>query len=319
LRARALARQLCGRVCEADLFQDDLPSEPIPVRLDRIYTERGRRFGEVWLAWMLWRGLGLDTFLNSILPEGREEIPWSVMAAISVAARLCEPSSELHLAEVWYRGTALEDLLDVPVDKVNEDRMYRTLDKILPHKRALEGYLKNKLGELFDLEYDLFLYDLTSTYFEGLAPGNPQARYGHSSDKRSDCKQVLVALVVTREGLPLGYEVFDGHRHGSTTVEEIVTVMETHYGKADRIWVMDRGRVSRENIDWMKQGQRRYIVGTPKSLLRQFQKELLEAGLGDDPRGASGQALPLTGWPGDLHSLPVRPSAGKRKGHARTV
>ena len=276
LRARTLARQFCGKVYEADLFQDDLPSEPVPVRLDQIYTQRGRRFGDVWLAWTLWRALGLDRFLNSLLPAGREAIPWSVMAAISVVARLCEPSSELHLAEAWYRGTAMEDLLDVPVAKVNEDRLYRTLDKILPHKQALEGYLKNKLGELFDLEYDLFLYDLTSTYFEGLASGNPQAKYGHSSDKRSDCKQVLIALVVTRDGIPLGYEVFDGNRHGSTTVETIVSVMEARYGKADRIWVMDRGMASQENIEWLKQGPRRYIVGTPKSMLKQFQTELLD-------------------------------------------
>jgi transposase len=275
LKARSLARQLCGKAFETDLFEEDLPAEPIPARLDRIYLERGRRFGDAWLAWTLWRGLGLDTFLGSVLGDGREEVPWSVMAAISVMARLCEPSSELHLAEDWYRGTALEDLVEVPIDKVNKDRLYRTLDKILPHKRALEGYLKNKLGKLFDLEYDLFLYDLTSTYFEGLAKGNPQAKHGHSSDQRSDCKQVLIALVVTRDGIPVGYEVFDGNRHGSTTVEEIVTGMEARYGKADRIWVMDRGMVSTENIDFLIRGGRRYIVGTPKGMLKHFQKELL--------------------------------------------
>ena len=275
LKAKALADQILGQRPEGDLFCPDRGPEPVPVRLEEIDLERGRRFGDVWLAWRLWRGLGLDTFLESLLPEGREEIPWSLMAAISVIGRLCEPSSELHLAEAWYRGTALEDFLDVPADKVNEDRLYRTLDQLLPHKRALEGYLKAKLGELFQLDYDLFLYDLTSTYFEGLAAGNPQARYGHSSDKRSDCKQVLIALVVTRDGIPLGYEVFDGNRHGAATVQEIVTVMETRYGKADRIWVMDRGMISEENIEWMKQGGRRYIVGTPKGMLKRFEKELL--------------------------------------------
>ena len=156
------------------------------------------------------------------------------------------------------------------------DRLYRALDQLLPHKEKLEVFLKNRLGELFDLEYDLLLYDVTSTYFEGQAQANPKAKYGYSRDKRSDCKQVCIALVVSRCGMPIGYEVFDGNRRDSTTVEEIVTTMESRYGKSNRVWVMDRGMLSEANLQFLKDGGRRYIIGTPKSMLKQFERQLLE-------------------------------------------
>ena len=168
--------------------------------------ERGRRFGDVWLAWKLWQSLGLDTWLEARLPRGREDVPWSLMAAVLVIARLCEPSSELHIAEDWYRRTALEDLLGLPAAKVNDDRLYRSLDRLLPYKDALESHLKERLGTLFKLNYDLLLYDVTSTYFEGQANRNTLAARGYSRDHRSDCKQVCIGLVVSREGFPLGYE-----------------------------------------------------------------------------------------------------------------
>ena len=188
-KARALARQITGRADQADLFEDATPSRAsVPVRLDRVRVERGRRFGDVWLGWRLWQALGLDRFCAEHLPEGREEVPWSTTAAILVLARLCEPSSELHIAEDWYRRTALEDLLGVPAEQVNEDRLYRGLDRLLPHKRALEAHLKERLGELFAIDYDLLLYDVTSTYFEGQALANPMAKRGHSRDHRPDCK-----------------------------------------------------------------------------------------------------------------------------------
>src|SRR5206468_909067 len=239
-RARALARAITGDREQSDLFIGEEADELIAVRLNRIRLERGRTFGDVWLGWTLWRALRLDEVLERLVPTRREAVPWSTMAAVLVLARLCEPSSELHIAEDWYRGTALEDLLAVPAPLVNDDRLYRALDRLLPHKAELEQHLVARLGELFALHYDLLLYDVTSVYFEGLAEANPLAHRGHSRDHRPDCKQVCLALVVTREGMPVGYEVFAGNRADVTTVEEIVEAMEARYGLAQRIWVMDR-------------------------------------------------------------------------------
>jgi transposase len=194
---------------------------------------------------------------------------------ILIIARLCEPSSELHTSEQWYPKTALPELLGVPASRVDDNRLYRALDWLLPHKAQLEVHLKNRLGELFELEYDLLLYDITSTYFEGRADF-PLAQRGYSRDKRNDCKQVTIGLVVSRCGMPLGYEVFAGNTADVTTVEEIVTAMEGRYGTADRIWVMDRGMVSEENIQFLKEGGRRYIVGTPKPMLKNYEQELLK-------------------------------------------
>jgi transposase len=276
-RAKALARAITGDRDQADLFIAEDADEAISVRLKRIRLERGRRFGDVWLGWTLWRALRLDEVLTRLLPEGREAVPWATMAAVLVLARLCEPSSELHIAETWYRGTALEDLLALPTPFVNDDRLYRALDRLVPHKPALEQHLVARLGELFALDYDLLLYDVTSVYFEGAAEANPLARRGHSRDHRPDCKQVCLALVVTREGMPLGYEVFAGNRTDVTTVEEIVEAMEARYGLAQRIWVMDRGMTSADNLDWLRETGRRYLVGTPKSELKKWAGALAEA------------------------------------------
>ena len=175
------------------------------------------------------------------------------MAAVLVIARLCEPSSELHIAEDWFRRTALGDLLGIADEKVNDDRLYRAHDQMLALKEALEQHLKGRLGTLFGLEYDLLLYDITSTYFEGAAARNPLAQRGYSRDHRPDCKQVLIGLVVTRDGYPLGYEVFAGNRHDSTTVKEVVQRMEQRYGREQRIWVLDRGMVSEATLDWLSE------------------------------------------------------------------
>jgi transposase len=277
-RAKALARALMGEVEQPDLFAPpDDPAEAIPVRLNRVRLERGRTFGDVWLGWTLWRALRLDRLLEELFPDGREAVPWATMAAVLVLARLCEPSSELHIAEDWYRRTALEDLLALPASLVNDDRLYRALDRLLPHKTALEQHLVRRLGELFALEYDLLLYDVTSVYFEGQAARNPLAQRGHSRDHRPDCRQVCLALVVTREGLPLGYELFPGNRTDVTTVEEIVETMEARYGLAQRIWVMDRGMTSEDNLAWLRDTGRRYLVGTPKSELRKWARSIAEA------------------------------------------
>jgi len=261
--------------------QQSLYESPAPqwleVDLTRVRVEPGRAFGGPWLGYTLAQRLELPRFLAQTLPIDGADIPWPVMALVLVLGRLCAPSSELHLAEHVYDGSALPELLGVPAAKVNDDRLYRALDHLLPHKAALEQHLKARLGALFQVQYDLLLYDVTSTYFEGEAAQNPQAQRGYSRDHRPDCKQVNVALVVTREGLPLGYEIFPGNKADVTTLREIVTTMEARYGKADRIWVLDRGLVSEKHIAWLKAEGRRYIVGTPKTLLRRFERELTTA------------------------------------------
>ncbi len=259
----------------------DPPRHPEPkddvelVRIKGIRLERPRDFGDVWLVLGLWRLLGLDELLTRVMPSGREEVPWPTVAAILTTARLCEPSSELHIEDTWYRRTALEDLLGVAVGHVHTDRLYAGLDQLLPHKPTIEKHLKQRLGDLFDLKYDLLLYDVTSTYFEGECLSNPLAQRGYSRDSRPDCMQVCIGLVVTTDGIPLGYEVFDGNTNDSTTVETIVTAMETKYGRANRVWVMDRGMVSEANLKFLRSRGGSYIVGTPKAMLRQFEQHLL--------------------------------------------
>jgi len=247
----------------------------VEVDTSRMRVERLREFGGPWLGRELLRQVGLDAFLSEVMPEGREEIPWPMMAQVLVLSRWCDPSSELHIAEHFYRSSAMADLLGIPEDKINDDRLYRALDQVLPHKAVLERHLKERMGSLFELDYDLLLYDVTSTYFEGEAKANPLAQRGYSRDGRPDCKQVCIGLVVSRCGMPLGYEVFAGNRHDSTTLEEIVETMEQRYGRSNRIWVLDRGMVSEEHLEFLRQHGRRYLVGTPKSTLKKLEHELL--------------------------------------------
>lgn len=274
--ARAIARHMTGRGDQRELFEDEPIPQTVAVRVDQVRVERSRSFGEVWLAFTVWRALKLDEACEYLLATGRETVPWASMAAVLCIARLCEPSSELHIAEDWYRRTALDDLLGVPVERVDDNRLYRALDELVPHKAGLEKHLRSRLGELFSLQYDLLLYDVTSTYFEGEAQQNPLAQRGYSRDQRPDCKQVCIALVVTRDGMPLGYEVFAGNRTDVTTVEEIVSTMEARHGKADRVWVMDRGMCSEDNIAWFHQTKRRYLVGASKSELKTWEAQLVE-------------------------------------------
>jgi transposase len=257
-------------------YDEPRADEPVLVKLKGIRLERLRDFGDVWLALGLWRLLGLDMLLASVIETGREEVAWSVVAAILVSARFCEPASELHIEETWYGRTALEDLLGVAVEQVHTDRLYAGLDQLLPHKETIEKHLKDRLGSLFALDYDLLLYDVTSTYFEGECAANPQAQRGYSRDSRPDCKQVCIGLVVTSEGMPLGYEVFAGNKSDAKTVEEIVEAMEKKYGRAQRIWVLDRGMVSEKNLEFLRSRQGQYIVGTPKAQLRQFERHLTD-------------------------------------------
>ncbi|NQT39822.1 MAG: IS1634 family transposase [Planctomycetes bacterium] len=259
------------------LFDRDDKPEPEWVEIDtaNVRVENQLDFGGPWLALELIRKLKLDELLDRVMPPGREDIPWSRMALVLVISRLCNPSSELHIAEHYYGKTAMPDLLGIPSDKVYDKRLYRALDQLLPHKEALEKHLKNRLGTLFDLKYDLLLYDVTSTYFEGQCGSNPMAQRGYSRDKRSDCKQVCIGLVVSKCGMPLGYEVFEGNRNDVKTWQEIVTIMEARYGKAERIWCGDRGMMSKENIAFMESGDRQYIIGASKGTLKQFERELL--------------------------------------------
>jgi len=290
--ARHLAESFVGVSRQPGLFDEDPPTEPIRVQLTGLQLERSLRFGDVWLALKLWQALGLDVWLAEQMPPGHEDIPWNEMAAVLVIARLCEPSSELHIAEDWFRRTALGDLLGLPAEKINDDRLYRALDRLLKHKDDLEKFLQQRLGTLFELEYDLLLYDVTSTYFEGQAAANTLAARGHSRDHRPDCKQVCIGLVVTREGYPLGYEIFPGNRHDSKTLQEIVARMEERYGSAGRIWAVDRGMVSDANLKWLKERNSRYIVGMPKSQLKQFDAKLLSGEWSQVRDGLEVQSVP---------------------------
>jgi transposase len=270
IQARALARRLIDTPEQAGLFADGNEHLTVPVRLKGIRVERSRQFGDVYLALALWRGTGLAQLCNELLPAGKERVAWEKIASVLVAARLCEPSSELHIAEDWYRRTALCDLLQLGDEEVNKDRLYRGLDHLLKHKAAIEGHLSRRAGELFAIENEVLLYDVTSTYFEGEAEASPLAQRGYSRDHRPDCKQVLIALIVTFDGFPLGYEVFAGNTHDSQTVQTIVTTMEARHGVVGRVWIADRGMASRENLAWLRQTGRRYIIGAPKSELKKF-------------------------------------------------
>lgn len=245
------------------------------VNLKGIQVERLRHFGDVYIGMSLWKRLGLSEFCNNHIPSGREDIPWSVMASVLTLARFCAPSSEMQIAESWYGKTALDDILDVPAEKINDDRLYRSLDALLPHKDALCKHLQARYGELFGTQFDFLFYDITSTYFEGSGKNNQQAKRGYSRDNRSDCVQVCIGLVVSKEGLPLAFEVFDGNRTDVTTIEEMVERMEEKYGQAGRVWVMDRGMVSEENLEFMRRRSALYLVGTPKSMLKRFEQEII--------------------------------------------
>ena len=275
-RAENLAQEITGRAArdhQKQLFEDKEWTEPLRLKLDEVRLERSRSFGAVWLGWVLWRALKLEEVLNEVMVSGREKVSWAEVIAILVIGRLVEPSSELHVAERWYRTTALQDLLGIGIDAIYDERLYRALDRLLPQKEAIEKHLVRRLGELFDLDYDLLLYDVTSTYFEGAA--DPEiAQRGYSRDHRSDCVQVNIALVVTREGMPLGYEIFAGNTTDVTTVQRIVECMEERFGKANRVWVMDRGMASAENLSWLRRTQRRYVIGSQRSELKRWAKEL---------------------------------------------
>jgi transposase len=246
------------------------------VLVNQVRLERTRQFGACWLGWELWKRLGLEGFFAQAVDRDPAEVPWSTVAAVLAINRLCAPGSELAVEERWYPSTALDDLLSIEEGKINDTRLYRCLDRMLPHKTALERHLKQRYGELFAAEFEVLLYDLTSTYVEGAAEKNPMMRRGYSRDHRPDCEQMVIALIVNSEGFPFSYETFDGNRADVSTMETILRMVERKYGKARRIWVMDRGVVSEENLAAIRQRGGQYLVGTPRRQMKQFEAELLK-------------------------------------------
>lgn len=273
-----------GDAQQLRLFPDDedipLPDDPdiARIRLSKVGWTNARRFGDIWLALWLWRFLGLDEIVNRHVPQGKESVRPADIIAIEVINRLCQPCSEFALAEHWYASTALEDLLGVADSAVTKDRLYRTLDPFRLAQEKIENDLKERFGTLFQPDYDLLLYDLTSSYFEGLAAENDLARRGYSRDHRSDCQQVVIALVVTREGFPLAHLTLPGNIQDLQTVQRIVAGIEQRFGKTNRVWVMDRGMISEDTLAFLSEPGRRYLLATRRHTLVPFQAELRSRG-----------------------------------------
>jgi transposase len=270
-----------GEAQQLKLFPSQVeppPDDPQVARvlLNKVRLERTKQFGSCWLGLELWKRLELDRFFEQAVDEHEADVPWSRVAAVLAINRLCAPGSELAIEERWYPATALDDLLGIEDGKINDTRLYRCLDRMLPHKTKLEQHLKHRYGELFGAEFDVLLYDLTSTYVEGAAEKNPMMRRGYSRDHRPDCEQMVIALIVNSEGFPFSYETFDGNRADVSTMETILRMVERKYGKARRIWVFDRGIVSEENLAAIRKRDGQYLVGTPRSQMKRFEEELLK-------------------------------------------
>src|SRR5205807_4321153 len=270
-----------GEAEQLKLFPSHIePPEDDPqvarVLLNKVRLERTRQFGACFLGLEMWKRLELDRFFEPTVDDESVDVPWSRVAALLAINRLCAPGSELAVEQRWYPSTALDDLLQIEDGKINDTRLYRCLDRILPHKTKLEGHLKERYGSLLGAEFDVLLYDLTSTYVEGAAEQNPMMRRGYSRDHRPDCEQMVIALIVNSEGFPFSYETFDGNRADVSTMEAVLRMVERKYGKARRIWVMDRGIVSEENLEAIRRRGGQYLVGTPRSQMKQFEAELLQ-------------------------------------------
>ena len=246
------------------------------VLLKKVRLERSRQFGNCYVGLDLWKRLKLDQFYEELVDEEQADVAWSRIAALLAINRLCEPSSELAVEERWYPATALDDLLGIAEGKVNDTRLYRCLDRLIPHKIKLERHLRQRYGELFAATFDVLLYDLTSSYVEGEAEKNPMMRRGYSRDHRGDCKQVVIALIVNEDGFPLSYETFDGNRADVTTLETVIRMVERKYGKARRVWIFDRGIISEDNLNALRKRDGQYLVGTARVKLKHFEKQLLD-------------------------------------------
>jgi len=272
-----------GEAQQLKLFPAQVAAPPDDPQVARVLVhhvrlERTRQFGACYLGLQLWKRLELDRFFEQAVDDDPADVPWSRVAALLAINRLCAPGSELAIEERWYPSTALDDLLAIEEGKINDTRLYRCLDRILPHKTKLERHLKQRYGELFEAEFDVLLYDLTSTYVEGAAEKNPMIRRGYSRDHRPDCEQMVIALIVNSEGFPFSYETFNGNRADVATIEIILRMVERKYGKARRIWVFDRGVVSEDNLAAIRKRDGQYLVGTPRSQMKRFEAELLKNG-----------------------------------------
>jgi transposase len=270
------------RYTTLSLFPDDrqIPADAldsVQVRLSGLELRRPRMFGNCWLACELWHQLGLDEFWQQRLPQGREAVSWEKVLRLLVD-RLLKPGSEFHLHRQWFVDSAMDELLETGFVVAEKDRLYRCLDRVLKHKQDLFVALKQKWADLFQADFEVLLYDLTSTYFEGEMEQNPKARRGYSRDQRPDCLQLVIALVVTPDGFPLAYEVMKGNTSHRTTLRGFLKKIEESYGKAQRVWVMDRGIPSEAILKEMREPERRtfYLVGTPKGKINQHEKKWLD-------------------------------------------
>jgi transposase len=270
-------------------------AEVAQVLIQRVRLERTRQLGPALLGLALWRQLGLDAFFEARVDAAPADVPWSRVAAVLAINRLCAPGSELAIEERWYPTTALDDLLHLPDGTINDSRLYRTLDHLLPHKTALERHLTTRYGELFAAEFDVLLYDLTSSYVEGAAPKNPMMHRGYSRDHRPDCLQLILAVIVNIDGFPLSYETFDGNRADVTTLETVMRMVERKYGQARRVWVFDRGIVSDANLAAIRRRGGHYLVGTRRTALRHVERALLEGGWTQVRDEVEAQLVPIPG------------------------
>jgi transposase len=264
------------------LFAEDRPAPTdlaaIQVKLDQMELRRARPYGNCWLGCALWQQLELDQFWEQKLPRGRGSVAWAQVLELLVVNRLIDPGSEFRLHREWFDRSAMDVLLDVDFAVAEKDRLYRCLDRLLRHRQELFGHLQQRWKDLFQPEFDILLYDLTSTYVEGEAEQNPKARYGYSRDSRPDCKQVVVALVITAEGFPLAYEVMDGNRSDKTTLREFLNKIEQLYGQARRVWLMDRGIPTEKLLEEIRTQRPNtfYLVGTPRARVKKYEKQWLD-------------------------------------------
>jgi len=271
------------RITPLSLFPEDRPIpadaiDSVQVKLGEMKLERARPYGNCWLGCELWRQLQLDRFWSEKLPQGREGVAWPQVLELLVVNRLIEPGSEFRLHRHWFDHSAMDVLLGQDFAVAEKDRLYRCLDRVLEHKQELFVHLQQRWKDLFDAEFDLLLYDLTSTYVEGEAEQNPKAKYGYSRDKRPDCKQVVIALIVTPAGLPLAYEVMAGNTSEKTTLRGFLDRIESLYGKARRVWLMDRGIPTEALLQEMRTSRQEtfYLVGTSRAKVKQYEKRWLE-------------------------------------------
>lgn len=270
------------RATQLALFPDDrrvpeLSCETIQLRLSELSLHKPRQWGSCWLAMQLWDQLQLDTFWVDRLPPSRKGTNWLNVLKTMVAYRLISPGSEWRLHREWFRNSAMADLLTENAALVQKDKLYRCLDKLVEHKADFFSFLTNQWHRLFNIKFDVLLYDLTSTYFECDPPGEGKRKFGYSRDKRSDCVQVVIALIVTPNGFPLAYEVMDGNTSDNTTLADFLKAIEKQYGKANRTWVMDRGIPTEEVLAGMRRGKQpvSYLVGTPKGRLSKLEQSFL--------------------------------------------